>query len=51
MFDFAHILDDRKVLVALGDIEQQEVGIFIKPFNNNAWGFFLVTMSSRCHLR
>ena len=45
MFDFAHILDDRKVLVALGDIGQQDVGIFIKPFNKNAWVFFLVTMS------
>ena len=45
MFDFAHILDDRKVLVALGDIKQQDVGIFIKPFNKNAWGFFSITMS------
>ena len=41
MFDYAHILDDRKVLVALGDIKQQAVGIFTQPFNKYAWGFTL----------
>ena len=41
MFDFAHILDDRKVLVALGDIKEQADGIFTKPFNKYAWGFTL----------
>ena len=45
MFDFVHILDDRKVLVALGDITEQEMGIFTRPFNKNAWIFFFLTIA------
>ena len=45
MFDFVHILDDRKVLVALGDITKPDImGIFMRPFNKNAWVVFFLTI-------
>ena len=44
MFDFAHILDERKVLVALGDMAAQDAGIYIQPFNGNAWAFIFITI-------
>ena len=45
MFDFIHVLDDRNVLVALGDIAEPDImGIFIRPFTVNAWAVFFVMM-------
>ena len=42
MFDFVRISDDRKVLVALGDITEQDLDIFMRPFNKNSWIFFFL---------
>ena len=46
MFDFIHVLDDKKVLVALGDIAEPDImGIFIRPFTKNAWAVFFVMIT------
>ena len=46
MFDFIHVLDDSKVLVALGDIAEPDImGIFIRPFTKNAWTVFFAFIS------
>ena len=43
MFDFIHVLDDSKVLVAHGNIAEPDImGIFIRPFTNNAWTVFFI---------